>query len=77
MRSRWRGAQHQAMRKLFSTPTAPRSSLLPRRTSGDLLNAQLRASLDGLEVRDSTWDEWLACQQAQTQTPPPRPSVKQ
>lgn len=77
MRSRRGGAQHRVMRKLFSTPTAPRSPLLPRRTSSDIVNTQLRASLDGLEVRDSTWDEWLACQQAQTQTPPPRPSVKQ
>lgn len=63
------------MRKLFSTPTAPRSSLLPRRTNGDL-NAQLRASLEGLEVRDSTWDEWLACQQAQAKAPPPRALAK-
>lgn len=64
------------MRKLFSTPSAPRSPLLTRRTSSDIVNAQLRASLDGLEVRDSTWDEWLACQQAQAKTPPPRAVAK-
>jgi hypothetical protein len=63
------------MRKLFSTPNAPRSPLSPRRANGDL-NAQLRASLDGLEVHDSTWDEWLACQQAQAKPSQPRASVK-
>lgn len=40
-------------------PGSPRFSLLP------LPGA--RASLEGLEVRDSTWDEWLACDGARRQ----------
>ncbi len=72
------GAQHPVMRNLFSALTPQRSPLaaLPRRGGSDA-SQQLRASLEGLEVRDSTWDEWLACQHAQAQTPPaPRAAAK-
>lgn len=65
------------MRKLFSALSTARPAQPPRRPGAEL-QTQLRASLDGLEVRDSTWDEWLACQRSQPQPTAPRsPSVKQ
>lgn len=46
---------------------SPMSLLRPRlqRTSAAASAwLQQRATLEGLEVRDSTWDEWLAAEQA-------------
>lgn len=65
------------MRKLFAALSTARPAAPPQRRGAEPLS-QLRASLDGLEVRDSTWDEWLACQRSQPQPAAPRqPSVKQ
>jgi hypothetical protein len=53
-------------RRLFSTPSVPRQSVP--------VTSLQRASLEGLEVRDSTWDEWMAAEAAQrekTRAPAP------
>lgn len=49
-------------RRLFSTPAASARPSVPA------VNLQ-RATLDGLEVRDSTWDEWMAAEAAQREKP--------
>jgi hypothetical protein len=51
------------MRLPFSSPR-PR---VPRSTAAGATTPQQRATLDGLEVRDSSWDEWVACEQAEAQ----------
>ena len=45
-------------RRLFSTPAAAPRQSVPA-------TSLQRATLEGLEVRDSTWDEWMAAEAAQ------------
>lgn len=51
---------HARMSSRFFART-PSSPLMPSRPPVPVSSSQ-RASLDGLEVRDSSWDEWVAAE---------------
>lgn len=49
----------------------PRPPFTPSRTPVSASSTQ-RATLDGLEVRDSSWDEWVAAEALLREQQPPR-----
>jgi hypothetical protein len=47
----------------------PNAKPAHRSAAGQSAWLEQRASLEGLEVRDSTWDEWMACSEARSTAP--------
>lgn len=48
-------------------PFSPQRPRAPRATVQGASQPQQRATLDGLEVRDSSWDEWVAAELAEAE----------